>query len=167
MAAARNSVLNDPEVVGKLISLIKESEEKGVGSLSKLTSRWLSTSVARGLVSLLQALKLEFVSMLSQNDLLAPVVTYLVMVAGKSSLGPDEKLRDAVQKDIMVASMKQNWSSWRWNDEGARDSTKAYFNEDGTGALIQQTCLTFDKDIDDLWKAVPENLQYDYVKILS
>ena len=62
--AARNSLLMDPEVFTKLLTIASDSEEKGVGKMSPVTARSLAASVCRGVYRMMQSLGHDYFSWL-------------------------------------------------------------------------------------------------------
>ena len=73
--AAKNSVFMDPEVIKKLLSLLKD----GAGSsLLPLSARILETSISRGFMNMLTTLKLEYISLLNEHNVFNEMVGYFV-----------------------------------------------------------------------------------------
>lgn len=107
-SAAKNSVLMDPEVIKKLLTLLKDGVSN---SLVPISARILESSINRGFMNMLTTLKLEYVSLLNEHNLFNQMIGYLVSVAGESSAKFDESLRDTVQKDMHLVSRTQNWTS--------------------------------------------------------
>ena len=85
----------DPEVISKLIDVANGSE-MGVGKLSNLTCRSLQSSISRGLMNQIKTLKLDYLSILTENSLLEKLISYLVLVSGESSFPFDKELRNQV-----------------------------------------------------------------------
>lgn len=61
-----------------------------------------------------ETLKLEYVDLLTQNDLFNSLIGYLVTISGESS-GDDEQkemdgARDHIQKDMEVVGLAQHWT---------------------------------------------------------
>jgi hypothetical protein len=88
-AAARNSVLMEPEVVAKLVSMARSGEDGTIGTLSKLGVRSLQASIMRGFNNMFKTLKYDYVKMLVDNNLLENIISYMVLVAGASSFPHD------------------------------------------------------------------------------
>ena len=74
------------ELVSKLLSTAKDSETNGVGSLSKLTVRSLVSSINRGLLHMIEILKLEYIDFLRNSNVFDSLASYFVMVSGESAI---------------------------------------------------------------------------------
>ena len=99
--AARQSILMNPNVVRKLLSIANTSEENGFGKLSPLTVRSLVSSINRGLLYMIESLELEYLDFLRESpDLFDDLISYFVMVSGQSSIPFDELLRTTTQKNM-------------------------------------------------------------------
>ena len=92
----------NPDVVRHLLNIASKSEENGIGSLSNLTMRSVVCSINRGLKLMIETLKAEYVSFLSSNNLLDPLMNYFIMVSGQSAIPFDEQLRCVDHKDLQV-----------------------------------------------------------------
>lgn len=92
-------MLVEPEVISKLLDLLKDSEQKEIGRLSKLTTRSLQTSITRGFMNIFKTLKLEFMQLLMNKNLFEKLISYFVHVSGESSYPFKDQLRDLIQKE--------------------------------------------------------------------
>jgi hypothetical protein len=139
--AARNSVLLEPEVISKLLDLVSESEEKGIGSLTQLTTRSLQTSITRGFMNLFKTLKLEYMQLLTSQNLFEKLISYFVLVSGESSYPFKEKLRDLTQKEQQLQYKKQAWTG---KDKDLAKHTKLFWNEEFTAAYVRTIVYIYD-----------------------
>jgi hypothetical protein len=132
-SAAKNSVFMDPEVISKLVTLLKDGTSDSVNPLS---SRLLESSISRGFMNMLSTLKLDYVSLLKEKDLFNKLTSYFVLVAGASSAKFDEmSLRNVIQKDMHIVSKSQKWT----NDRGTMNHTCSivtYEDEDHKQAIF-------------------------------
>ena len=71
-----------------------------------ILARNLEASSSRGFMNMLNALKLEYVSILTENGLLEKLISYLVTVAGASSLPLDGGLQNQVAQDMRIPLWK-------------------------------------------------------------
>jgi hypothetical protein len=78
-------VLVEPEVISKLLDLVRDSEEKAIGRLSKMTTRSLQTSITRGFMNIFKTLKMEYMQLLMNKNLFEKLISYFVHVSGESS----------------------------------------------------------------------------------
>ena len=102
--AAKNSVLMEPAVIEKLISVAAESEQNGVGKMSHITARSIASSVCNSFKRMIETLKMEYIELLSSNGLLDKLISYMVLVAGQSSLPFDKELRDTNFVQTLIAA---------------------------------------------------------------
>lgn len=142
LEAARNSVLADVEVIGKLIDLMKDnSDSLRIGSLSPLTTRSLLTSISRGLMNMFKAMKQEYIELLSQNTLFNKMVSSFVNVSGESSFPYKDELRDLVQKEQHLQYRKQAWTTKGYVFE----HSKVQFNEAMTKGIFRVILYDYDE----------------------
>jgi len=92
-------VLVEPEVISKLLDLVRDSEEKAIGRLSKMTTRSLQTSITRGFMNIFKTLKMEYMQLLMNKNLFEKLISYFVHVSGESSYPFKDQLRDLIQKE--------------------------------------------------------------------
>lgn len=78
-------MLVEPEVISKLLDLVRDSEEKAIGRLSKMTTRSLQTSITRGFMNIFKTLKMEYMQLLMNKNLFEKLISYFVHVSGESS----------------------------------------------------------------------------------
>lgn len=78
-------MLVEPEVISKLLDLVRDSEEKVIGRLSKMTTRSLQTSITRGFMNIFKTLKMEYMQLLMNKNLFEKLISYFVHVSGESS----------------------------------------------------------------------------------
>ena len=92
-------MLVEPEVISKLLDLVRDSEEKAIGRLSKMTTRSLQTSITRGFMNIFKTLKMEYMQLLMNKNLFEKLISYFVHVSGESSYPFKDQLRDLIQKE--------------------------------------------------------------------
>ena len=78
-------MLVEPEVISKLLDLVRDCEEKVIGRLSKMTTRSLQTSISRGFMNIFKTLKMEYMQLLMNKNLFEKLISYFVHVSGESS----------------------------------------------------------------------------------
>ena len=141
-AAARNSVLMEPEVVTKLISMARSGEDGTIGTLSKLGVRSLQASIMRGFNNMFKTLKYDYVKMLVDNNLLENLISYMVLIAGASSFAHNQQMRDYLQQDMQLNMRKERWTQGKRGE--AINSIEMIQNDDKTKVLIKMKVYDYD-----------------------
>lgn len=139
--AARNSVLTDPEVISKLIDVIKDSNALRIGSLCPLTTRSMLTSISRGFMNQLKAMEREYIELLSSNNLMNKLISSFVTVSGESSFPYKDELRDLVQKEQHLQYRKQAWTTKGYIFEHC----KTYFSAEMNKGIIRVIIYDYDE----------------------